>query len=487
MKACGIALLWATMAAALPPQTFITLYSFDDTDGDGPQQTLVQGTDGKLYGTTVGGGAYGYGTVFKVTPSGKLTTLWSFDYPESDGPAAPLIQAPSGEFYGTTLAGGGSKNCPPGCGTVFKISASGELMTVHSFDLGDGEYPSAGLVLAINGKFYGTTRFGGANDDGTVFKMTQNGSLTTLHSFDKTDGYFANAALVQANNGKFYGTTTEGGSNDDGTVFKMTQSGTLTTLHSFDGSDGDGVQGLIQGTDGNFYGITSVGGANRFCDSGYGCGTIFKMSTSGSLTTLYSFCSQNNCTDGAIPNATLVEGTDGNFYGTTANGGSSSSYCYNSIDSAGCGTAFEITPAGELTTIHSFCSQGGSSCIDGYFPNAGLVQDTNGTFYGTTTEGGVNTSCNAGQGCGTIFSLAVGLGPFVKTQPSTGTVGAAVTILGTDLTGVTNVRFNGLESKFTIVSATEITTTVPNGATTSPVRVITPNGKLQSNVPFRVR
>jgi uncharacterized repeat protein (TIGR03803 family) len=483
VKAYCAFLFWSTMAVALPAQTFTTLHSFDNTDGLGPSG-LVQATNGNLYGTTVDGGANGYGTVFRVTVGGKLTTLHSFDYPEGGAyPYRALVQAADGNFYGTTQVGGGSNNCPPGCGTVFKITPNGELITLHSFDGTDGEYPN-GLVLATNGKFYGTTYSGGANGDGTVFKIALNGSLTTLHSFDNTDGAYPAARLAQAANDSFYGTTSEGGADNDGTVFKMTPNGTLTTLHSFDKADGQQpAAGLIQGSNGSFYGTTSSGGANTSCSNGYGCGTVFKITPSGALTTLYNFCSQSNCSDGANSYAALVEGTDGNFYGTTDLGGGSS-FCY-ARDPLGCGTVFEITPGGVLTTLYRFCSQ--SNCTDGIFSDSPVVQDTSGMFYGTTALGGANISCNGNQGCGTVFSLSVGLGPFVKTEPASGTVGAAVTILGTGLGHATNVRFNGLESKFTIVSASEITTTVPNGATTGPVRVITPNGKLQSNAPFRVK
>jgi uncharacterized repeat protein (TIGR03803 family) len=175
-----------------------------------------------------------------------------------------------------------------------------------------------------------------------------------------------------------------------------------------------------------------------------------------------------NCADGADPTAGLIQATDGNFYGTTLRWGAN-----------GAGTVFEITPAGELTTLYSFCSL--SNCSDGQSPAAGLIQDTNGTFYGTTESGGV-ISC----GCGTVFSLSVGLGPFVETQTTSGKVGAAVKILGTDLTGATSVTFNGEAAAFTVVSGSEITTKVPTGATSGPVVVVTPGGTLTSNVIFRV-
>jgi uncharacterized repeat protein (TIGR03803 family) len=195
------------------------------------------------------------------------------------------------------------------------------------------------------------------------------------------------------------------------------------------------------------------------------------MTPSGSLTTLYSFCAQTNCTDGFAPEGVLAQ-AGGDFYGTTSGGGAD-----------GRGTAFDITPSGTLTALSSLCSP--DLCADG--PYAGLVQATNGTFYGTTVVGGTTTYI-CGAGCGTVFSLSVGLPPFVETQPTSGKVGTAVKILGTNLAGVSEVTFNGTAAVFGVSSnsPTEITATVPAGATTGKVRVLTPSGTLSSNVPFRV-
>ena len=223
-------------------------------------------------------------------------------------------------------------------------------------------------------------------------------------------------------------------------------------MHFFnDETDGRAiVSGLVEASDGNFYGTASLGGAN-------GYGTVFTITPAGTLTTLHSF----DATDGATPNA-LVLGTDGNFYGTTISGGAN-------ID----GTIFEITPQGTLITLHNF---DGSDGADSF---AGLVQATDGNFYGTTRLGGSKSD-------GTVFRLTVGLGPFVKTVPAAGKVGASVKILGTNLTGATSVSFNGVAAAFTLRAPSAITTTVPAGATTGTVQVITPSGTLLSNVVFRV-
>jgi uncharacterized repeat protein (TIGR03803 family) len=290
--------------------------------------------------------------------------------------------------------------------------------------------------------------------------------LTTLYSFCSqsgcTDGAYPYEALAEGTDGSFYGTTTLGGANGDGTVFKITPAGALTTLHSFDGTDGTHpTAGLVEGTNGNFYGTTC--GSGPACNGfSAGNGTVFEITPSGTLRTLHSF----DGTDGANPFGGLVEGTDGNFYGTTTLGGAN-----------GEGTVFKITPGDTLTTLYNFCAQGG--CADGYYPYGALLQGTDGVFYGTTEEGGAD-------GDGTVFSLSVGLGPFVETLPTSGKVGAKVIILGNNLTGTTSVTFNGTAASFTVVKSTEITATVPTGATTGKVKVTTPEKTLKSNVAFRV-
>jgi uncharacterized repeat protein (TIGR03803 family) len=463
--ALAIALLIAAMTTqSAQAQTFTTLHSFDGRDGASPFAALVQATNGDLYGTTYSNGAFNGGTVFKISPTGTLTTLYSFcsqaSCADGSGPGAGLTQAANGNFYGTTLIGGAY-----GFGTVFKITPNGTLSTLHSFGGSDGSDPSPVLVEASDGKFYGTTEAGGANEScgffgltgcGTIFTITTEGSLTTLYNFcslsECADGGSPSAGLIQAADGAFYGTTPVGGANESGTVFKINSTGTLTVLPNFDSTDGDfPVDALVQGTDGNFYGTTKEGGAS-------GDGTVFKVTPTGTLTTLHSF----DGTDGVNPTSGLVQATDGSFYGTT-----------NSGEANNVGTVFKITPSGTLTTLQNFV------CTGGCFPYAGLVQDTNGSFYGTTLGGGTDE-------LGVIFSLSVGLRAFVETQPSYGKVGATIRILGTDLTGATSVTFNGTAATFTVVSSSEITTTVPSGATTGRVQVATPKGTLSSNLKFRV-
>jgi uncharacterized repeat protein (TIGR03803 family) len=484
--------------------TFTTLHSFDGTDGAGPMAPLVQASNGKLYGTTSSGGASSlgsYGTIFEITTSGTFATAHSFcvesGCPDGSSPHDGLVQAANGNLYGTTASGG--VNC---CGTIFKITPSGTLTTIESFaaEDGDGPDPTAGLVQAPSGLLYGTAG-GGINGAGQVFEMSPSGALTTLYSFcgafydgcpkaanaaDNTFNGFAPAAgLLRATNGDLYGTTTEGGttetpSGDYGTVFTITPQGGLTSLYSFCSKsndttsclDGyDPLAALVQATGGDIYGTTQSGGAN-------GAGTIFRITPSGTLKTIYSFCSQPGCTDGEMGGnygPALIQATDGNLYGTTPYGGATGS----GTSTNGYGTVFKITLAGELTTLYTFCIESG--CEDGGQPFGGLVQDTNGKLYGTTQIGGTNS-----PGDGTVFSLSVGLGPFVKTVPTAGLVGATVEILGTDLTGATSVTFDGTAATFTVVRPSQITATVPSGASPGEVQVATPRGTLFSNVSFQV-
>ncbi len=482
-----LALLAAT-AMALPAQTFTTLDNFNVTNGANPY-ALVQATNGYLYGTTVFGGDDNAGTVYEMTPSGTLKTIYSFcpqgSCPDGENPFGPLVQATDGNLYGTTSNGGaaGDDCVDHGCGTVFKMTPSGALTTLYNFcsrsSCTDASNPNGGLIQAIDGNLYGTTVYGGADNLGTVFKITPSGTFTTLHSFtDSPDGANPVAGLVQATNGNLYGTTEWGGLYGDGVVFEITPAGALTTLYSFcalgNCTDGNNPNsGLMQATDGNLYGVTVGGG-----DYGWNAGIVFRITMGGTMTKLYNFCSLPNCADGNSPYVTLTQGTDGNLYGATAIGGEGDCGPY-----PGCGTIFTITLSGTLTTLFTF------DRIDGGHPFTGLLQDTNGNFYGTTTNGGADRTCSwNGIGCGTVYSLSMGLGPFVETQTTSGKVGAPVKILGTNLTGATGVTFNGTPATFTVNPAgTAISTAVPSGATTGTVQVVTPGGTLSSNVPFRVR
>jgi len=463
----------ATLATA---QTYTDLFNFRGLYGKEPFDILAQGRDGNLYGTTEGGGSSNLGVVFRITPSGKLKVLYNFDGVHGANPQG-LTLGTDGNFYGTTYYGGADN-----FGTIFKITKSGSLTTLYTFTYNpDGAYPLAPLIQGTDGNFYGTTLLGGATtwNAGTVFRITPSGTLRTLHSFCNfsvcADGLLPTGGLVQATDGNFYGTTTGEGVGPgprSGTVFTITPRGKLTTLYSFcsenDCATGQHPQaGLVQATDGNFYGTTYYGGA----DVQYG--TAFTITPSGTLTTLYNFCSQSACPDGSNPQAGLVQATDGNFYGLTNYGGTG--VCQ---DNKGCGVIFQITPAGAYTILYNFDGAHGA------WPESASMQHTNGKIYGLTTDGGV--FC-CGHGCGVVYSLDMGLAPFVSLVSTTGKIGKTVEVLGQGFTGATAVSFNGTAATFAIKSDTYLTATVPTGATTGFVTVSTPTGTLTSNKQFRVK
>jgi len=465
--------------AVAHPQVFSPVASFDGINGGNARaMTLVQGLDGNLYGTTWEGGTGKKGVVFKLNGS-TITLLHTFTGAGTDGsfPNAGLVLGTNGKFYGTTEMGGA------GAGSIFRIASAGAFATLHSFTgPSEGATPEAPLIQGSTGAFYGTTQVGfGGSAGGTLFKMTAVGAVTTLHSFlgPPTDGLFPFAPLVQASDGSFYGTTEDGGVNpcNCGMVFQMTPAGKVKILFSFKGgNDVDGAKpdgGLVEGLDHRLYGTTTQGGA-----APTHCGTVFAITTAGVLTTLHSFAGYPTPGDGCVPEAGLTLGSDGNLYGTTFAGGSKSPPC-------NCGTVFQIAPDGTFRTLYSF-----TNGTDGRNPWGGLVQATNGLFYGTTIAGGAGASSNcvydSTQTCGTVFSLNVGLPPFVTDLPRGAKVGKVVKILGNNLGAASAVSFNGTSVAFSVVSATQIKTKVPPGATTGYVTVTTPGGTLSSNVPFRV-
>jgi uncharacterized repeat protein (TIGR03803 family) len=485
-------------------QSFQPLLSFDASNGANPyNMSLVQGLDGNLYGTTFAGGANGLGTVFKVTPTlpATLTTLHSFAgtlVTPADGanPAAGLVLGTDGNFYGTTTEGGA--NCATyGCGTVFSMTPEGVVTILYSFcqevsngNCDDGGGPEGPVIQAFDGNFYGTTLYGGLAciatgcTGGTVFRIPLGGgTLKTLFSLGPATGEEPEAALLQAIDGEFYGTAS-------GTIFGFPFGGPLIPLYNVNATGP-----LVQAGNGNFYGTV----AGALPNNGGAGSMVYSFAAGGPLTPLYSFCSQKSCPDGADPYAGLIQDANGNFYGTTDLGGTNDGGTGNNglcledgelLD--GCGTIFEIRANdGTLKTLHSFDGKDGFNGTDGSLPLAGngLVQATNGIFYGTTFSGGANRVGLGDLRAGTVFSLSLGLAPFVKAVPNFGPVGATITLLGTNLTSPITVTFNGTPATtFTLVSSSEITATVPAGATSGTVEVTTPSSTLplSSNVKFRV-
>lgn len=364
-----------------------------------PQVRAASSDCGFLFNHSVGALILFFGAMVLVSSAQTFTPLVSFNGIKGEDPAAPLIQGVDGNLYGTTSTGTTSGGIGFG-GTIFRTTTSGALTTLYSFCIQstctDGSSPT-GLVQVADGSFYGTTLGGGfSTSSGTFFKFAADGTLTTLYRFcfqaNCADGAQP-ARIIHSTTGSFYGTTSIGGASDQGTVFKVTPSGALTTLYSFcaksqcsDGSEP--FAGVIQAKNGRFYGTTLAGGSTK------SDGTVFMITSSGTLTTVYRFCSQTNCADGAVPSAGLVQAADGNFYGTTPSGGTHQK-----------GTVFKITPAGALTTLYSFCSA--AQCADGSTPRSELIQATDGNLYGTTNEGGI-TNSNCTHGCGTIFKITTG-------------------------------------------------------------------------------
>lgn len=492
-----LALLLIAAPAAVRAQTYKIV-----GNGVYSYSPLVQEFDGNVYGADYGWHpTYGNaGSIFRATTSGEITTIYTFcSAPNCTDGIQPggLVVGTDGNIYGVTFQGGGNTeaNCnfygtSSSCGTLFKITPAGELTTLYNFcsqaNCADGSLPVGPLIQATDGNFYGMTRAGGnpeycpfnSGGCGTIFKISANGQFTMLYAFCKStdcpDGALPFSSLVEGHDGNFYGTTTYGGAglgsidcspSRCGTIFKVTPLGDLTTLYSFCVNENcpDGAYpevGLVLATNGAFYGAATGGGANSY-------GTIFSFTVSSGLNTMYSFCSQPSCTDGEGSGA-LIQASDNNLYGYTPFGGTTDS-----------GTLFKIAPGGMLTTIYNYPFCAPTSCEPGAFPQAALLQDTNGSIYGTADIGST--------GNGVIYSWSSPqLHRFVEALPSSGKIGTKVTILGNGLTDANAVSFNGEAATFRVVSPTEITTAVPLGATSGKVKVTTPGGVISTYAVFRI-
>ncbi len=388
----ALAMLAATVVAA-DAQTFTVLHTFTGGGGEGanPYAGLILDKAGNLYGTTLNGGLWQHGTVFKLDTTGVLTTLHSFER-RGDGnkPYGGVVQDPSGNLFGMTPTGIGTKFAR---GIVYRIGTNGKEAKPHVFagPPSDGENPLAGLIRDPSGNLYGTTGGGGSGCDtggqggcGIVFKVSK-GNETVLYNFTGSstgDGAHPEGTLVRDKAGNLYGTTLQGGnpSAPFGTVFKLDTTGREIVLHTFGLTDGPPCAGLMLDQTGNLYGTTSAGD-----------GLVFRMDTSGnSYSILYTFAGGS---DGSEALGTLVMDETGNLYGTTRYGGDLS--CGQSGE--GCGVVFELKATGQEIVLHTF------SGPDGMAPSSGLVRDSAGNLYGTAPRGG-NIACVA-SGCGVVFKL----------------------------------------------------------------------------------
>jgi uncharacterized repeat protein (TIGR03803 family) len=469
-----LVVILAASASALHAQTYKALHTYSINSGGNsgivPAGLMSQGQDGNLYSTIQNNGAANVGTVFNITTAGQLTPIYVFCPHKGclDGayPDGGVTLGTDGNFWGTTQGGGKSA-----AGTVFNISPGGKLTTLWSFTFRKDEgAPWNPAFQGQDGNFYGTAPGVYVGNYGVIYKITPKGKLTP-YAFDGFKGVDPNLP-TQGTDDNFYGTAIVGGKPackgyqyGCGVVYRMNAAGILTALWSFKGFYGnDGAEPvgvLVQGYDGNFYGTTYFGGTGARCSGG--CGTVFKITPAGVETVLYSFTGDP---DGAYPDTGLTLGTDGNFYGTTYVGGKNNT-----------GIIFQITPAGKLTILYNFCSATG--CVDGIYPKTPLVQHTNGRFYGSTSGNSLGGSV--------FYSLDMGLKPFAHLVNWSGAVGATAEILGQGFTGTTKVSFNGtITTAFTVVSDTYLTVPVPAGATTGFVTVTTPGGSLKSNHKFLV-
>jgi uncharacterized repeat protein (TIGR03803 family) len=371
----------AAVTRAYAQVSFQVLHPFTSAEGYDPHAGLIQAIDGDFYGTTTLGGGSAGGSIFRMAHDGTVTVLHSFSGTDGVDSEAELIQAQDGHFYGTTAAGGAF-----GFGTVFEITTDGTFTVLHAFAGGsDGATPVAALIQTADGTFYGTTKAGGSFNQGTVFKMDSEGTVTVLHAFagGTADGAHPWAALIAASDGDFYGTTADGGGSFPagyGTIFRMTPDGTVTVMHRFVDGGGKGpLAPLIQAIDGNFYGTTQNGGDV----TGAGGGTIFRMALDGTFAVLQS----GTTSAGQNPTEALLQGTDRRLYGTLPQGAGFSS-----------GSVFQMSPTGTITTLHAFA--GGA---DGISPHGGLLQGADRSFYGTTEGGGTGP----GTCCGVAYRVTL--------------------------------------------------------------------------------
>jgi uncharacterized repeat protein (TIGR03803 family) len=445
---------------------FTALHAFSNTGGDGitPMSALFQGSDGTLYGSTIGGGnagTTGAGTVFKLKPDGSGYTIvlnlpcGPFAY-DTDANSVNVILGNDGVLYGTTEFNGGIyEDVYYDGGEVFKVNTDGSgFMVLHTFETpyGDGAQPVAALVQGSDGALYGTTEQGtGEYVYGTVFKLNTDGSgYQVLYTFSPaSDGGLPSAALIQGSDGMLYGTTMDYGTNGYGTAFKLDTNGNnFAVIHSFGlGNDGQQPQAaLVQGKDGFLYGTTYYGGTNQQ-------GMVFKLSTNGSVyADLYDFSAYAPDTSGAGPAAALVQGSDGALYGTTSGSGGGG---------FGAGTVFKLNTDGSgFTVLYTFLF---SPFASGEGPEAALLQGKNGSFYGTTHTGG-------DLGFGTIFALVASPLPTLYISQS----GNTVTVFWQDVSGWTLQQNNNLTMPAGWSASSGVTTS--NG--TNYLNITPPTGDL---------
>jgi uncharacterized repeat protein (TIGR03803 family) len=424
---------------------------FAQFNGAYPYGSLVQATDGNFYGAANLGTYPPSDGIVRITPAGKISSVYSFcsqpDCADGQYTTAPILGS-DGNLYG--VSSGGSDYT--WSGALYRLTLDGQLTSLYTFcpsaNCTGGEIPN-GIIQGSDGNFYGTTSDGGKGA-GSIFQVSSTGKFKLLHSFcggDCAEGDGPLALPMQGSDGNFYGTAQ---SLQGGVVYQLTPSGTYEAIHSFCipcyGGGNPIFSGLVQDAQGNLFG-TTIYAANS-----YNSGTVFEITPSNQYIVLHSF----HFSGGVAPRNGLTLGNDGNLYGVAVNDDFDAGGNYSNI--------YEVTPAGEFTTLSTTYN----------LPNGPILQGTDGSFYGTT------------EAYSLVFKLSNGLSPFVKTVPVAGKVGQSVLILANSLTGSTSVTFNGIAAKFTVESDTYIRATVPAGATTGMVSVVTPSGTLNGNPQFVV-
>jgi uncharacterized repeat protein (TIGR03803 family) len=490
-----------TVFQVTPAGKLTNIHSFSSNGDDGgfPQGGVILGTDGNFYGTTYEGGTSASGVVFKVTSGGTYMTLYSFTGGSDGGfPYAPPIEGNDGNFYGTTPFGGDVNTCNGGCGTIYKITPAGNLTTLYQFDITHGNGPYAPLVLGTDGNFYGTTEYGGADNVGVVFKITPAGKFTVVYAFDETRGEFPLASLAQGSDGNFYGTTEYGGTQGSGVVFKLTPAGKITVLHSLNGtSDGsEPYGGLVQASDGNLYGTSAFGGTMT-CDGGNGCGTLFKVSLKGAFSVLYKF----NGTAGEVPSITPFQHTTGPVYGDTQRGGTGD---VSPCTAGQCGVFYSwnnsvlrafvslLNYSGKVGKMIEFLGQGfvkGKTTVS-FNGTAATPTVVSGTYLTAAVPSGATTGLVTVTTSGVklasdrVFRVTPQITNF---NPTSGSIGTAVKIVGVSLTQTEKITFGGVvATDFTVNSDKQVTAIVPTGAVTGHITITTAGGTAVSSDVFTV-
>jgi len=517
LSAAMIAGLWLGTAAAYEVPRVNQLYTFVPEDypvlGNFELSPLLQGADGDFYGVSAYGGTSSWGTVYKVSRlSGQLTHLHDFQYQDGRTPRGQLTQTADGSLYGTTEAGGAHQadNCligqfydEGGCGTLFRISPSGEFTKLHDFYSADDGYlaaPITGVVEGPDGKLYGLATISLYNQVATaLFRYDpETGAFSTAYAFptDGSQGSRPYGGLIVGSDGALYGTTGNDGAIGDepsagcGTVFRLGLDGSFLLLHTFSGGGGAQADGclpwakLIEAQDGNFYGTTLYGGyVTGNCRAG-GCGTVFRVSPQGDYTVLHRFTATAG--DGEYPQgAGLVQTANGQLYGVTGGNPYGDGYGYvpycsvNGDTSFSCGTVYSIDSDGQFTQLHDF---GVGNSADGLFPHASLILASDGNLYGSTFAGG-------GWGYGTLWRLVLDdqtpILAIDSIDPPGSAPGVDATFYGVGLAGVTQVRFGDgqqgqIDAEFTVLSDTALSATVPALAESSAPSVTSARGTVYS-------